>query len=130
VLKIKTDGTTVWTMGFPEVSGLYANAGESAVAARAHAAAFAYGVPVALDGAGELAARAEVAVTPEAAVFDAQRRLVYRGRIDDRHVDFGVDRPTPTTHDLDDAVTAVLAGRPVARPAVPAVGCAIVRHRP
>jgi len=28
VVKIKTDGTTVWTMGFPEASGLYANAGE------------------------------------------------------------------------------------------------------
>jgi DNA-binding beta-propeller fold protein YncE len=28
VLKIKTDGTTVWTMGYPETSGIYANAGE------------------------------------------------------------------------------------------------------
>jgi hypothetical protein len=120
--RLVADGVDVWIV--------YANAGESAVAARAHAGAFAYGVPVVLDGAGELAARAEVAVTPEAAVFDAERRLVYRGRIDDRYVDFGVDRPAPTTHDLDDAVTAVLAGRPVARPAVPAVGCAIVRHRP
>ena len=23
VLKIKTDGTTVWTMGYPEASGIY-----------------------------------------------------------------------------------------------------------
>ena len=36
----------------------------------------------------------------------------------------------PTTHDLADAVTAVLAGIRVAHPVVPAVGCAIVRHRP
>lgn len=28
VLKIKTDGTTVWTLGYPETAGLYANAGE------------------------------------------------------------------------------------------------------
>ena len=28
---------------------------------------------------------------------------VYHGRIDDRYVDFGVDRPVPTTHDLADA---------------------------
>lgn len=28
VQKIKTDGTAVWTMGFPETAGLYANAGE------------------------------------------------------------------------------------------------------
>ena len=28
VLKIKTDGTTAWTMGYPQASGLYANAEE------------------------------------------------------------------------------------------------------
>jgi len=28
VVKIKTDGTTVWTMGFPEMSGVYAGADE------------------------------------------------------------------------------------------------------
>ena len=109
---------------------VYANAGELPAAARAHAAAFAYGLPVALDPDGQLATQARTAVTPEAAVFDAGGRLAYHGRIDDRHVDFGVDRPAPTTHDLADAVTAVTAGVAVARPSVPAVGCAIVRHRP
>src|SRR5215212_6629524 len=28
VLKIKTDGTQIWKMGYPETSGKYANAGE------------------------------------------------------------------------------------------------------
>jgi hypothetical protein len=56
--------------------------------------------------------------------------LRYRGRIDDRYLDFGVDRLTPTTHELDEALAAVLAGREVARPVVPAVGCAIVRQQP
>jgi hypothetical protein len=69
-------------------------------------------------------------VTPEAAVFDAAGRLAYHGRIDDRYVDFGVDRPSPTTHDLADAVTAVIAGAPVPRATSPAVGCAIVRRQP
>lgn len=109
---------------------VYANAGERPVAARAHAAAFAYGLPVVLDAAGALADRAAATVTPEAAVFDGRGRLVYHGRIDDRYVDFGVDRPAPTTHELDDALAAVLAGRPVTTPAVPAVGCAIVRATP
>jgi hypothetical protein len=109
---------------------VYANAGESPGAARAHAKAFAYDLPVALDVEARLADRAQAAVTPEAAVFDAAGRLAYRGRIDDRYVEFGVDRPAPTTHELADAVTAVLAGTPVALPVVPAVGCAIVRHRP
>ena len=85
---------------------------------------------MALDPQGQLASRALATVTPEAAVFDRDGHLAYHGRIDDRYVDFGVDRLAPTTHDLADAVTAVLAGAPVARAAVPAVGCAIVRHRP
>jgi hypothetical protein len=109
---------------------VYANAGEIPAAARAHADAFAYGLPVALDADGHLASRAGASVTPEAAVFDAAGRLAYHGRIDDRYVDFGVDRPAPTTHDLADAVTAVIAGAPVARATSPAVGCAIVRRQP
>ena len=102
------DGVRFWLV--------YANAGETPAAARAHAAAFAYGLPVVLDPAATLADRAGQTVTPEAAVFDAAGRLVYHGRIDDRYVDFGVDRPAPTTHDLADALAAVLAGRPVAHP--------------
>jgi hypothetical protein len=77
-----------------------------------------------------LADRARATVTPEAAVFDRSGRLVYHGRIDDRHVDFGVDRPAPTTRDLDDALGALLDGRPVPRASAPAIGCAIVRSRP
>ena len=39
--------------------------------------------------------------------------MAYRGRVDDRYVDFGVDRPAPTTRDLDQALTNLLAGTPV-----------------
>ena len=109
---------------------VYANRGEQPAAAKAHAHAFGYGLPVALDAGAELADRAQATVTPEAAVFDRAGRLVYHGRIDDRYLDFGVDRLAPTTHELDDALAAVLEGRRVATPAVPAVGCAIVRQTP
>ena len=109
---------------------VYPNEGETAAAAKTHADAFSYGVPVALDTARVLADRARATVTPEAAVFDQQGRLQYHGRIDDRYTDFGVDRPVPATHDLDEALAAVLDGRAVARPEARAVGCAIVRHRP
>lgn len=109
---------------------VYANRGEKAEAARAHAEAFGYGLPVAIDAQAALADRAQAEVTPEAAVFDAQGRLVYHGRIDDRYVDFGVDRAVPTTHELDDALVAVLAGRAPKTASVPAVGCAIVRQTP
>ncbi len=63
-------------------------------------------------------------ITPEAAVV-VNEKLVYHGRIDDRFVELGVERPAPTTHDLADVLTAVLAGKPVARATAPAVGCYI-----
>lgn len=109
---------------------VYPNEGELPPAVKAHAEAFSYGLPVALDTARVLADRAGATVTPEAAVFDGRGTLRYHGRIDDRYTDFGVDRPVPTRHDLDEALSAVLDGRPVARPEARAVGCAIVRHQP
>ena len=63
-------------------------------------------------------------ITPEAVVW-AGGRVQYRGRIDDRYVDLGVERPAATEHDLADAITAVLAGTPVAHPQTQAVGCYI-----
>jgi len=109
---------------------VYANRGESPAAARAHATAFDYGLPVALDPGGVLADRSGATVTPEVAVFDRAGTLAYLGRIDDRYLDFGVERPVPTTHDLADALAAVVAGRPVPATRTRAVGCAIVRHEP
>lgn len=109
---------------------VYPNDGETPAAVGTHADAFSYGLPVALDTARTLADRAGATVTPEAAVFDRDGRLRYHGRIDDRYSDFGIDRPVPTTHDLDDALAAVIEGRAVLRPEARAVGCAIVRQRP
>lgn len=70
-----------------------------------------------------LAARAGVKVTPEAALFDAAGVRRYRGRIDDRHVDYGKQRAEPSTHELLDAITAVLDGRSPTVAEVDAVGC-------
>ena len=43
-----------------------------------------------------LVKKAGATITPEAAVFDARERLVYRGRIDDRFVELGRERPAAT----------------------------------
>jgi hypothetical protein len=72
-----------------------------------------------------LVKRAGVRVTPEAAVFTPDGREIYHGRIDDRTVDFGKDRPEPNRHDLEEALDAVLNGRPVPNRATLAVGCYI-----
>jgi len=72
-----------------------------------------------------LVRRAKVRVTPEAAVFSAAGDLIYHGRIDDRFVDFGKERPAPTQHDLEQVLSAVLAGKMIAHAATRAVGCYI-----
>src|SRR6266567_1397546 len=61
----------------------------------------------------ELVKLAHATITPEAAVFDRAGHLLYHGRIDDRWVEIGKARPAPQTHDLEDAIAAVLAGKPV-----------------
>jgi hypothetical protein len=66
---------------------------------------------------------AKARVTPEAAVFSTHGELLYHGRIDDRYVDFGKSKREPTTHDLQDAIDAVLAGKPVRLPETRAAGC-------
>jgi AhpC/TSA family len=67
-------------------------------------------------------------VTPEAVVFVPMKsgiRMVYRGRIDDQYVNFGVTRPAPTTHDLEDVLEAVVEGKTVQPRTTRAVGCFI-----
>ena len=63
-------------------------------------------------------------VTPEAAVV-AGGRVVYRGRIDDRYVDLGVERPSPTVHDLADALAAISPASRSPHATTQAVGCFI-----
>jgi hypothetical protein len=67
--------------------------------------------------------RGQATTSPQAAVFDRAGRLTYSGRIDDRYIAFGKARPAPTTHDLEDAITATLDGKPVKQPRTHSVGC-------
>jgi len=64
-------------------------------------------------------------VTPEACVLDANRTLVYRGRIDDRFVAWGKTRAAASRHDLADVLDALLAGEELAFTSTEAVGCFI-----
>jgi peroxiredoxin len=102
---------------------VYADA--SAAAVKAHEAAYGYTCPALLDPDHALAARVGATVTPEAAIVGDGGRLLYRGRIDDRYVDFGRKRPAATTHDLRAALAAVAARRPIEIPLTRAVGCPI-----
>ena len=67
-------------------------------------------------------ARAYGAVaTPDIFVFDGHLRLSYRGRIDDSWK----DASKVTSHDLHDAIVALLEGRTVAANQIPSMGCSI-----
>jgi hypothetical protein len=97
-------------------------------AARKHAEEYSLKPPVILDGGQKLVREAGATRTPEVAVYSPKRELLYRGRIDDRYVDFGKRRPEPMTHDLREALEAILAGRPVARPRTEPIGCDIPKE--
>jgi hypothetical protein len=105
---------------------VYANPAESVDDIRAHVRAFSHPGRALRDPGHALVRLSGATVTPEAAVFDRGGRIVYRGRIDDRYASLGVDRQAPTTHDLENALGAVLAGRPVPNPVTRAVGCFLV----
>ena len=82
------------------------------------------GFPLLKDG--EASSRLGASRTPEVVVLDDRRRVRYRGRIDDRYA-VGSRRVAARSHDLVNALEALLAGREVARPLVEAVGCPIER---
>tara|TARA_Y100000588_G_scaffold389651_1_gene493009 strand:+ start:546 stop:1142 length:597 start_codon:yes stop_codon:yes gene_type:complete len=67
-----------------------------------------------------------VTVTPEVVIFDVKRQMVYRGRIDNRHVDFGVTRAFATQHDLERALETIVAGKKPKPATTTAVGCFIL----
>lgn len=92
---------------------------------RQHVQEFGYPLVPLRDLSMRLVDLAGVSITPEAALFDASHRLVYRGRLDDRYIDIGRARREPTTRDVHDVLTAMLAGRPVPYASRPAVGCYI-----
>lgn len=104
---------------------VYPNPFDTAEAIRRHLKDFALPPRALRDPDHALAKIANATVTPEAAVFDGQGRERYHGRIDDRYVNLGLERPAPTKHDLQDALMATLAGKTVADASTKAVGCYI-----
>jgi peroxiredoxin len=78
--------------------------------------------PFCYDEAQEIAKAYKAACTPDFYLFDAQRRLVYRGQLDDSRP--GNNKPV-TGRDLRAAIEAVLAGKPVDPNQKASIGCSI-----
>lgn len=102
---------------------VYPDPAETAETIRKHLSEYHFPGEPLRDPQHRLVRHAHATIAPEAAVFDASGSVAYLGRIDDRFVDFGKSRPAPRTHDLEAAISAVLAGKPVAQPQTHAIGC-------
>jgi TPR repeat/Redoxin/Tetratricopeptide repeat len=113
-----------------QFSLVFPNAADSTAAIDEHVKRFGYRMPVVRDPQQVLVQRAGVTIAPEAAVIDKRGHVVYRGRIDDRYISFGVDRPTPSKRDLRDALVAMVDGAPVAVPRTQAIGCVLADFVP
>jgi peroxiredoxin len=81
-----------------------------------------YAFPYLFDEAQDVAKRFGAACTPDFFLYDAERRLVYRGQLDASRPGNGVP---VTGEDLRAAIDAALEGRPVPEEQRPSVGCSI-----
>ncbi len=85
-----------------------------------HASEAGYSFDYLCDESQELARTLGSERTPEAFVFDADRRLVYHGAVDDNR-----DEAEVATHYLRDAIEAALAGETPPVTETPPVGCTV-----
>ncbi len=94
--------------------------------ARQHALEFDIQVPIVIDTEQKISRRVGATVTPQVFVFlRDQATPAYQGRIDNLYADYGKKRVAATTHDLADAMAAIVAGKKVERPKTEAIGCFI-----
>ena len=89
---------------------------------KAESAARGYTFPYLVDESQQVAKAYRAACTPDFFLFDAERKLVYRGQMDASRP--GNNLPV-TGKDLREALDAVLAGRPVSKDQRPSIGCNI-----
>jgi len=90
-----------------------------------HAAEYGLKAPMVIDRKHHLVLATGATVTPEAVVIDRSGQICYRGRINDQFADYGARRKDAKTHDLRDAISAVIEGRTVKIPRTKAIGCFI-----
>jgi len=86
------------------------------------AARHGYTFPYLYDETQKVAKAYRAACTPDFFLFDRQRRLVYRGQMDDSRPGSGIP---VTGNDLRAALDALLAGQPVPEVQKPSIGCNI-----
>ncbi len=112
---------------------VFPNPDDTAAVVAQHNRDFSIAESTLLDRKQALVHMAHATTTPEAALFlvaNGGLREVYRGRIDDRYISLGQERPQPQHRELEAAIAAALAGKSIPQPAGPPVGCSIVFLQP
>lgn len=116
--RFATNGIIFWLV--------YPDGSLSTESIQRHVKEFGYNpLQVLRDPAHSLVKRAGATVTPEAAVFAAGGRLIYRGRIDDRFPELGVARPFAHAKDLEQVLQSLSRGEKISLRFEPAIGCPI-----
>jgi len=108
---------------------VFPNPSDTAQVVAQHDHEFSIAESALLDPQQNLVRSSHATTTPEAVIYLAEAdglREVYRGRIDDRYISLGQERPQPQHHDLENAIGAALASKPIPVPGGPPVGCSIV----
>jgi peroxiredoxin len=96
--------------------------GDSPDKMKEEAARWGYVFPYLYDASQEVAKAYRAACTPDFYLFDANRKLVYRGQLDDSRPS---NREPVDGRDLRAALDAVLDGKPVAESQKASIGCNI-----
>ncbi len=81
-----------------------------------------YEFPYLIDAGQDVAKSYHAACTPDFFVFDASRKLVYRGQLDDSRPSNNIE---VTGGDVRTALDAVLSGAAVTTDQIPSIGCSI-----
>lgn len=100
------------------------DADDSPVAMKNYAGAQGYTVPYVLDPGSEAANRFGATRTPEVFLFNKDRRLVYKGAMEDNPASPAESKKFY----LKDAITNLVAGKPIDPLVTKSVGCSIKRR--
>jgi hypothetical protein len=109
---------------------VYPNTDETPAAVRNHQLAFDPAGHAVLDTEGTLTDLTHAVATPEAVVLTRSGSTwqpIYAGRIDDRYVRLGLERPAIQNHFLERVLHELLSGQPIEPAVGNPVGCAIMR---
>jgi len=77
--------------------------------------------PYLIDETQKVARVFDAQCTPDIYLFNADQELVYHGRVDDNWQ----DESKVTKQELKDAITNLVAGKPVDEKQIPSIGCSI-----